>query len=151
MMRRTFLGAAVLAFVLLLTTARPAEAQGLSSLAAAMSTAPTLDKQPGCWGCNNLGGQELCQGGNVPGYFNCRLLWLRCEVTSPGCGGMAAIPLDPDGGAQYVSRGSRLGVPVIVLAGDPSVRRNCDGVVVARSQSPDDITEVRTRTGTLSL
>lgn len=150
MMRRTLLGAA-LAMVLLLTTSSPAEAQGLSSIAAAMSNAPTLDKQPGCWDCGSLGGQELCEGGQVPGYFNCRLFWLRCEASSSGCGGAASMPLDPDGGTQYVSRGSRLGIQVIVMAGDPNVRRNCDGVVVARSQSPDDITDVRTRTGTLSL
>lgn len=152
MIRRAFLGAAIAAVLLLLATSRPAAAQGLASLAAASADATTLEKKPGCWGCIQAGGAPACSGGHSPGYFNCNSVFgTPCNFSSPGCGGSAMMPLDPDGGAQYVSRGSRLGVQVIVLAGDPSERRNCDGVVVARVQSPDDIAGVRTRTGALTL
>lgn len=151
-MRRTLLGAAALAVLLLLSTARPASAQGLSSLAAAMSGSSTLVGKPGCWGCGSIGGTPICMGGVVPGHWNCGSdMWQLCKLSSPGCGYGAMLPVDPDGSAQYVSRGSRLGVQVVVLAGDPSVRRNCEGVVVAREQSIDDIRAVRNRTGTLSL
>ena len=153
MTRRTLLGA-LIACVLLLATARPASAQGLASMAAAAtaSASSAVERLPGCWGCYTGGGFGQCQGGYVPGYFNCSANFANsCMLSSPGCGGSALIPLDPDGSTQYVSRGSRLGVPVVVLAGDPNVRRNCDGVVVARLQSPDDIAGVRARTGILSL
>ncbi len=151
---RSFLGSAgALALLLLLTTSRPASAQGLASLAVATSSANSMvEKQPGCWGCSSLENTATCTGGFVPGYFNCSANFAHsCMLSSPGCGGSAVIPLDPDGATQFVSRGSRLGVPVVVLAGDPNVRRNCDGVVVARMQSPDDIAGVRARTGTLTL
>lgn len=154
MTRRILLGILTACALLLLATARPASAQGLASLAAAAtaSSSSTVEKQPGCWGCQPVIGFRSCMGGFVPGYFNCSANFANsCILSSPGCGGSALIPLDPDGGTQYVSRGARLGVPVVILAGDPNVRRNCDGVVVARLQSPDDIAGVRARTGTLTL
>jgi hypothetical protein len=154
MMRRTLFGAAAVAILLLLGTSRPVAAQGLASLAAVPAgSSMTLEKKPGCWECITLIGFGVCAGGASPGYFNCvgTTMAGTCIATSPGCGGSAMMPLDPDGATQLVSRGSLLGIPVAVLPGDPDVRRNCDGVVVARLQSPDDITEVRARTGTLTL
>jgi hypothetical protein len=61
------------------------------------------------------------------------------------------VMLDPDGATQYVSRGSFMGIPVAVDEDSPNLRRNCTGLIVARSQSPDDIQDVRTRTGILTL
>lgn len=152
MMRRTFLGAAAIAILLLLVTSRPASAQGLASLAVAAGSSTTVEKQPGCWGCGSLAGYPVCEGGHAPGYWNCNAYYGNtCATTSPGCGGAAMIPLDPDGSTQYVSRGSHLGILAAYTATDPVVRRNCDGVVVARIQSPDDITALRIRTGTLTL
>lgn len=152
-MRRTIIGAVTVAFLLLLATSRPASAQGLSSLAAAMSSASSLslEKKAGCWSCGKLGEVNLCEGGQVPGYYNCTASPFDCRATSSGCGGPITIQLDPDGGTQFVSRASHMGIPVVMLAGDPNVRRNCDGVVVARIQSSGDISEVRNRTGILSL
>lgn len=154
MMRRTFVGAAAVAVLLLLATSKPVSAQGLSSLAAAMSAAngTALEKKAGCWGCGTLNGFRLCEGGYNPGFFNCQTTFGVCNTTSPGCGtppGM--VMLDPDGATQFVSRGSHLGVLVAVLASEPDVRRNCTGLIVARSQSADDIMDIRARTGTLSL
>jgi len=88
----------------------------------------------------------------VPGFYNCTANMIdTCQTSSPGCGAGASLPLDPDGSTQYVSRGSRLGVPVLASDGGPPVRRNCEGVVVARAQTSDDIASVRSRTGTLTL
>ncbi|HXI19868.1 MAG TPA: hypothetical protein VNH46_02205, partial [Gemmatimonadales bacterium] len=70
-------------------------------------------------------------------------------LSSPGCGGGAALPLDPDGSTQYVSRGSRLGI--LAARGASAEKRNCEGVVVALRQSSGDIERVRTRTGSLTL
>lgn len=153
MTHRKIIGAvAALALLLLVASARSASAQGLASLAAVSSGAVSVEKRPGCWGCGTSYGMEYCQGGHVPGNFNCTVVWGdNCRLSSPGCGGSAMLPLDPDGGAQFVSRGSKMGVVVVLMPGDPDVRRNCDGVVVARSQSPDDIAGVRARTGTLTL
>lgn len=151
-MRRKLSGLAALIAVLSIVTARSAPAQGLASVAAASLATATVEKTPGCWGCGSLAGSAMCQGGQVPGYYNCSVTMTdTCQLSSPGCGAGAALPVDPDGAAQYVSRGSLLGVPVAYEEGEPPVRRNCEGVVVARSQSPDDIRTVRIRTGTLSL
>jgi hypothetical protein len=151
MIRRTFFGAAGVAILLLLISSRPVAAQGLSALAAAAATA-SMEKTPGCWACREAGGGPVCEGGHKPGFYNCIAVFgTPCQPSSAGCGASASMPLDPDGATQYVSRGSRMGVPVIVQAGDPPERRNCDGVVVARVQSPDDIQSVRARTGTLTL
>jgi hypothetical protein len=152
-MRLRILGLAAVFAALALLTARPAEAQGLSSLAAASAVAgaATVEKQPGCWGCGSMLGLPYCQGGWAPGYFNCSATIMNtCRLTSPGCGEGAALPVDPDGAAQYVSRGSLLNV-VASADGSPPTRQNCEGVVVARSQSPDDIMTVRSRTGSLTL
>lgn len=143
----------VLGFVLLLAPLSAASAQSLASLAAANTAATAVEKAgPGCWGCEQVGGYPVCRGGVVPGYYNCIASVLQtCQVSSPGCGGSAAVPLDPDGSTQYVSRGSLMGVTVAFHAGEPPVRRNCEGVVVARKQTSDDITTVRMRTGSLTL
>jgi hypothetical protein len=152
-MRLRFLGPALGLALLLLTPPRSVAAQSLASLAAANSATSAVEKAgPGCWGCGIFGGWQICKGGMVPGYYNCIATVLdTCQTSSPGCGGMAAVPLDPDGSTQYVSRGSLLGVPVSVHDGDPPVRRNCEGVVVARLQTSGDITAVRIRTGSLTL
>lgn len=151
-MRWKLLGAALFLVALSLTSSRPASAQSLASLAAANAATATMQKTPGCWGCASLGGMPVCHGGEVPGYYNCTAsVAATCQLSSPGCGAGAALPVDPDGAVMYVSRGSLLGVPVAHGNGDPPVRRNCEGVVVARWQSPDDILSVRSRTGTLTL
>lgn len=149
---RTYGLAAALA-ALALFTARPASAQGLASLAAASTAASatvTVEKTPGCFDCGWILGVPYCSGGHAPGYYNCTSSFMAlCSLSSPGCGAGAALPLDPDGAAQYVSRGSLLGV--LASAESPPAKQNCEGVVVARNQSPDDIVTVRSRTGTLSL
>lgn len=151
-MRSKVLGLAALIVVLSLVASRTASAQGLASLAAASISTTSVEKTPGCWGCGSTAGVAVCQGGQVPGYYNCYTnLMDSCQLSSPGCGAGAALPVDLDGATQYVSRGSLLGIPVTYQEGDPPVRRNCEGVVVARSQSPDDIRSVRIRTGTLTL
>jgi len=153
-MRRTLLGLAIGLGLLLILPPTRASAQGLASLAAASATSSAAVEKagPGCWGCEWAYSVKICRGGIVPGYYNCiATLGETCMLSSPGCGAGASLPLDPDGSAQYVSRGSRLGVPVESEAGGPPVRRNCEGVVVARRQSPDDITGVRIRTGSLTL
>jgi hypothetical protein len=153
MMRRTFLGAAVVSILLLLGTSRPASAQGLSSLAAAMaSNTAALEKKAGCWGCGKFGDSPVCEGGFNPGFFNCQTVWNVCTVTSGGCGTPPGlVMIDPDGATQYVSRGSHLAMFVGAESDDASVRRNCIGLIVARNQSAGDIADVRNRTGILSL
>jgi hypothetical protein len=149
-MRLGHIGAA-LGLALLLVPARPAAAQSLASLAAASSATTTIQKA-GCWDCENWGGWPLCRGGYPGGYWNCTASVLdTCQPSSPGCGIQGALPLDPDGSAQYVSRSSVNGIEVSVEDGGPPVRRNCNGVVVARRQSSDDIAAVRMRTGSLTL
>ena len=145
----------VLAFVVL-TPPPTAHAQGLAALAVATSTvggdvSSTLQPKPGCWGCQAYGQVFNCLGGFVPGSWNCSLSYSGCNLSSPGCGGSGAIPVDLDGAAQYVSRN----VVKLQLASHaptgPGEERNCDGVVVAREQSPDNIAAVRSRTAVLSL
>ena len=145
--------AILLGFILLLTgEARVASAQSLASLAAANAATSAVEKTPGCWGCGSYMGMAVCQGGFSPGSFNCTAnLTSGCQLSSPGCGGGAALPVDPDGATQYVSRGSLLVEQVVFHDGDPPVRRNCEGIVVARKQTSDDIKSVRSRTGTLTL
>jgi hypothetical protein len=152
-MRHRFLGPAFCLALLCSIAVRPASAQSLASLAAANAATTTVEKLPaGCLGCEQFGGWQVCRGGVVPGYYNCIATVLNtCSVSSPGCGAGAALPVDPDGSTQYVSRGSLLGVPVALHDGDPPVRRNCEGVVVARQQTSDDIVSVRIRTGSFTL
>jgi hypothetical protein len=152
-MRLRSLGSALGLTLLLLISARHATAQSLASMAAANAATSAVEKAgAGCWGCEGMGGWQICRGGAVPGYYNCIATVLHtCQLSSPGCGGGAALPVDPDGSTQYVSRGSLLGVPVALRDGDPPVRRNCEGVVVARKQTSDDIISVRIRTGSLTL
>jgi hypothetical protein len=151
-MRIRLLGLAAGLLLMLLVSTRTASAQSLASIAAANAATVTIQKTPGCWGCGNYGGYPICEGGQVPGYYNCTASVLQtCQVSSPGCGAGAALPVDPDGATQYVSRGSLLVEQVAFHDGEPPVRRNCEGVVVARNQSTDDIRTVRIRTGTLTL
>lgn len=151
-MRMRFIGIAALVAALALAASKPASAQGLASLAAANVTSTSAQKTPGCWGCGSMFGLQVCSGGQVPGYYNCTSTVMdTCRLSSPGCGAGASLPVDIDGAAQYVSKGSLLGIPVAYREGQLAVKRNCEGVVVARTQSPDDISSVRMRTGTLSL
>ena len=152
-MRVRFVGPGLGLALLLLIPLRPAAAQSLAALAAANTATSAVEKVgPGCWGCEQWGGWQICRGGVVPGYYNCIATVLdTCSTSSPGCGAGAALPVDPDGSTQYVSRGSLLGVQVAAREGDPPVRRNCEGVVVARTQTSSDIATVRRRTGSLTL
>lgn len=151
-MRTRYFGLALGLAFMLTGSARSASAQSLASLAAANAATTTMQKTPGCWGCTSFSGWQLCAGGQVPGYYNCTSSILNtCQPSSPGCGAGAALPVDPDGATQYVSRGSLLVEQVVFHEGDPPVRRNCEGVVVARKQSSDDIRSVRNRTGSLTL
>lgn len=158
MMRRTIFGAAVLAFLLLLGGPRRAEAQGLASLAAASTSSMTsassmaMEKQATCWICQYLQGVGACTRGSSEGASrsgtSCRTNGgYDCEF-SGSCGSASMTPLDPDGGSQSISTEGQL---VVLEEGAPDVRRNCAGVIVARFQSPAAISEVRTRTGTLTL
>jgi hypothetical protein len=151
-MRMKVSGLAALLVAWSLIGSRPVSAQGLASLAAASMATTAVEKTAGCWACGTTAGMATCMGGQVPGYYNCVTSVMgSCQVSSPGCGAGASLPVDLDGATQYVSRGSLLEIPVIHKEGEPPVRRNCEGVVVARTQSPDDIRSVRIRTGTLSL
>lgn len=151
-MRIRYLGLALGLALVLLVAARPASAQSLASIAAANAATTSVEKMPGCWGCTSFGGWQMCTGGQVPGYYNCTATIMNtCQPSSPGCGAGAALPVDPDGATQYVSRGSLLVEQVVFHDGDPPVRRNCEGVVVARKQTSDDIRSVRIRTGSLTL
>jgi hypothetical protein len=138
---------------LLLCSTAAAAAQVTASLAAvtAMGSAATLEKKPGCWGCQEMMPTPLCQGGHVPGFWNCSPNWeTTCWLSSPGCGAGAALPLDPDGATQFVSRGKVLGLDVALTADGPEYR-NCEGAIVARVQAPAQIAVVRHRTATLTL
>lgn len=151
-MRIRFFGLAAALAALVLFSARPVTAQGLASVAAANAAAATaaVEKTKSCFACGVLMGIPYCQGGNAQGFSACASTFLNlCNTSGPGCGAAAALPVDPDGASQYVSRGSLLGV--LASADSPPTRQNCEGVVVARNQSPDEITTVRSRTGTLSL
>lgn len=151
-MRIRFFGLAAALAALVLISARPATAQGLASVVAAnaATAATTTVEKANCYGCGVLMGIQFCQGGYTQGYSSCTSTFMNlCGLASPGCGAGAALPVDPDGASQYVSRGSLLGV--LASADSPPTRLNCEGVVVARDQSPDDIMTVRSRTGTLSL
>lgn len=145
----------VLAFAVL-TPPPTAHAQGLAALSVATGSggigeSSALQPKPGCWGCQQLGQVFNCQGGYVPGSWNCSLSWSGCNLSSPGCGGSAAIPVDLDGAAQYVSRAVMRLQSASHGPTAPGEERNCDGVVVAREQSPDNIAAVRIRTAALSL
>ncbi|HWA17070.1 MAG TPA: hypothetical protein VG817_11585, partial [Gemmatimonadales bacterium] len=125
MMRRTLIGAAVMFTLLLIASSRPVQAQGLASLAAAASgSSMAVEKTPTCWGCGYYGGPGfptgLCQAGGSGSNSG-----LKCESTMAGpcrfsggaCGSSALVPVDPDGTSQYVSRGSRLGLLVVMKDG----------------------------------
>jgi hypothetical protein len=156
-MNRVPLRLALLVLTLIILTPPPtAHAQGLAALAVATGPggggdAAALVEKAGCWNCTEAGQVYNCTGGHTVGYWNCSLSLTGCNRSSPGCGGSASIPVDLDGAAQYVSRGAFS--PQLTGTGPavPGEERNCDGVVVARHQSPDNIASVRTRTAVLSL
>ncbi len=152
-MRSKAVGAALMVAALAMVSSQPAAGQALASLAAAGSSASATVLKPaaGCWGCVQAEVVSWCEGGFRPGYWNCNSSGGYCSVSSPGCGGGGLLPLDPDGATQYVSRGALIGVEVDLVERGLAVRRNCDGVIVARHQSPESIADVRTRTGSLTL
>jgi hypothetical protein len=153
MTKRSAFGAALLLAGLLATWSTGAAGQSLASIAAAATAgSASVQKSPGCWGCGAIEGITYCQGGHVPGYFNCATNWSStCSLSSSGCGGGASLPLDPDGATQYVSRGAVLGVEAALVENGRTVKRNCDGVIVARHQTSDNIASVRARTASLTL
>ncbi len=105
----------------------------------------------GCWVCGGAEAAQYCTGGRG-GSWNCSTSWNGlCNLSSPGCGSSGMLPLDPDGAAQYVSREGPNDPALRFTGGGPPVRRNCEGVIVARFQAPDNIDEVRSRTGSLTL
>ena len=146
--------AALLVVALLAVSTRETAGQSLASISAAgigASTA-TVQKTQGCWGCGVIEGVTFCQGGYVPGYYNCNSGWGgTCNLSSGGCGAGGSLPLDPDGATQYVSRGAALGVEASLIQAGTILKRNCDGVIVARHQTSDNIASVRARTGVLAL
>ncbi len=139
---------------LLAVLALPAGAQVTASLAAvtAAGSAVALEKTPaGCWGCQETSFLPICEGGHVPGYWNCTVTYGNtCQLSSPGCGAGAALPLDPDGASLYVSRGAALGLAAELTITDPEYR-NCEGAIVARVQTAAQIGQVRQRTASLTL
>ena len=137
----------------MLLAAAPAHSQVVASLAAALPSAASIALRPeaGCWACLGSSMGMYCAGGQVPGYWNCTYTIIGCTPSSPGCGAGAALPVDLDGATQYVSRGAAAGVTQALAASGDPVRRNCDGVVVARFQTPASIVGVRSRTESLSL
>lgn len=139
--------------VCMLLGSAPAHSQVVASLAAALPSAASIALRPdaGCWACLGSSMGMYCAGGQVPGYWNCNYTVMGCSPSSPGCGAGAALPVDLDGAAQYVSRGAAAGVAQALAASGDPVRRNCDGVVVARYQTPAHIDGVRLRTESLSL
>lgn len=152
-MRIRFFGLAVAIAALVLSTPRSVRAQGLASLAAATSAASataSVEKATTCKLCGQVMGIYTCTTGNDTGWKDCvSTLEQPCRMLLPDCKAGPALAVDADGASQFVSRGSLLGV----LASDDSPPRqeNCEGVVIARKQSSDDILAVRNRTGTLSL
>jgi hypothetical protein len=155
-MKRILLSAAILCAALHLSTATPASGQALASIAAVGGTGATTAKTAaGCWGCGNGGqGMAVCEGGFVPGYWNCQGGFgttNNCSLSSPGCGAGASLPLDPDGATQYVSRGAAIGLEAVMAETGTAVKRNCEGVIVARYQTPDNVATVRARTSLLAL
>jgi hypothetical protein len=141
--------------LLLMTTSRQAQAQGLASLAAAASSnAMAVEKTPTCWVCLAMEGlPKMCAAGSGPGSA------ARCSAVFGGgscsmsqtCAISAVQPVDPDGASQYVSRGREWGTLAGYREGAPDVERNCQGVVVARYQTPDAIAQVRNTTSSLTL
>jgi hypothetical protein len=137
---------------------------GSTPLAAQNSLAATVAAQraaakaitelsQGCWACSvSIHALVLCVGGQVPGYWNCSYTWAgTCMGSSSGCGAGASLPVDPDGSTQYVSRAPAAGVFASTSGDQPDLVRNCEGVVVARLQSPDEIEAFRARTASLTL
>lgn len=144
-------GAALAACILF--GAAPANSQVVASLAAALPSATSVALRPeaGCWACLGSSMGMYCAGGQVPGWWNCTYTIMGCTPSSPGCGMSGALPVDLDGATQYVSRAAAAGVSQALAQAGTDVRRNCDGVVVARYQTPAQIEGVRSQTESLSL
>ncbi len=152
-MRVLRLAGATLATLMLTTLLPPsrAEAQVTASLAAVTAGKSLLPEKAGCWGCVFTSVGYICMGGQVPGYWNCGANPSQsCDATSPGCGAGAMLPIDPDGATQYVSRGEASGLQQEVAALGPEFR-NCEGIIVARTQVAAQIEAARSRTATLTL
>lgn len=112
----------------------------------------TETKLAGCWGCLEIQIVSVCEGGQVPGYWNCSVNGFgRCSVSGAGCGVSLTVPVDPDGSTQYVSRGAALDAPAEDGGGGGVTRRNCDGVIIARQQDRAAIDAVRAGTDALVL
>lgn len=151
-MFRPFLRAAAALALVALLAPTPARAQAVSSLAMVGATSSATDiTKPGCWGCahREIGG--VCDGGFVPGWWNCTNTMAGCSLSSPGCGAGASLPLDADGASQYVSRGVLLGLDVAMAEAGEATRVNCEGVIVARHQDPAAVALVRARSAALTL
>ena len=152
-MRVIRLAGATLATLMLTTLLPPtrAAAQVTASIAAVTAGRALLPEKAGCWGCRNSSVGGVCSGGIVPGYWNCGASGGNpCAPTSPGCGAGAMLPLDPDGASQYVSRGEASGLQQELAATGPEFR-NCEGIIVARTQLAAQIDAARHRTATLTL
>ena len=141
---------AILSLIALLALSSPVVAQSGGAGHGGVSTQAKTGQ--GCWVCGNSTLGNYCTAG-VPGNWNCSISFPNgCSTSSPGCGAGAMLPLDPDGATQYVSRSSAIGLTAVLSeVGGPPIRRNCEGVMVARYQAPDNIQDVRARTGSLSL
>lgn len=149
MMRRTFFGVGVLSVLLLVGISRPVAAQGLASLVATSASSTSVEKRT-CWGCTLVWGIGACVvGGGTNG--TCKTNFANACDLAGTCQSASLTPMDPDGASQSVSREGRLGTLVMMKEGDPEIRRDCAGVLVARFQSPDEIAAVRSQTGTLIL
>lgn len=147
-MKRTPILAALALGLLLTVVPAWSSAQSLSAIAGPGRGFSTQQKATnGCWVCSGGGDwQSVCSPG-VPGYWNCNSGNGSCTASSPGCGAGASLLVDPDGAVQFVSRSAAAGQ---VDAPGP-IRRNCEGVIVARYQPPEQIARVRARTGSLTL
>jgi hypothetical protein len=141
--------------LLLVAAPNLAAQQALAGALAAQGSAVAVvaEKTFGCWGCAGCGIFTCCDPGHVPGAWNCSYGWLSgtCQLSSPGCGAGAMLPLDPDGSTQYVSRAPAAGMLASEPPGEETVVRNCDGVVVARRLTEGQIAGIRSRTASLSL
>lgn len=148
-MHRRIFGIIAVAVLLLLGGTRQAEAQGLASLAAASGSSMAADKTGKCYSCDYLMGVGACKNGAGGEARGCVTNGgYGCTFSGGSCGTASLMEVDPDGGARAISSEGQL---VARRETDSDIRRNCTGVIVARFQSPGDISEVRTRTGTLTL
>jgi hypothetical protein len=120
---------------------------GMSSkLTAQAGTNATGGGESGCWGCHFFFGNQ-CDKDQPQGYWNCNWSpWSGANCTSPGCGGgSGSIPVGADGVFIYASTGTTDGLDGGV------VKRECDGVVVARVVTRSNERDALNRTAVLVL